>query len=312
MTIDRWHLRRTEGGRRSSRVRTAGSRSYPRSVYPQDEKRDPGDRTELMVTELMDAAQAGSVRADQTFGEYASLFSFLRSCVMQEGRLLELAIAEAAQANPNLKLLPAKAMPIVPSAKEMLKRTPGDAIKGIRFPSRVHSTESYTPDLFIVDQVRHTGLILDVKRNLRTHRPQDVERLRFRMLAVAAIASEWIAERQGPMLIEIETAIIDGADEMSDPESGVFRLAEIDHLLGTEGAAESIARTRAMFADKVQAELRRRCGELFRNEDTGPTLKVVASSAPDTGSGIPLDALPHPFGGAGPSRFGYARRPGLH
>lgn len=312
MTINRWHPRRAEGGRRRLRVRTAGSRSYPRSVYPQDEKRDPGDRSELLVTELMDAAQAGSVRADQTFGEYASLFSFLRSCVMQEGRLLELAIAEAAQAHPNLKLLPVKAMPIVPSAQEMLKRTPGHAIKGIRFPSRVHSTESYTPDLFIVDQVRHTGLILDIKRSLASYRPQEVERLRFRMLAVAAIASEWIAERQGPVLVEVETAIIDGADEMSDPESGVFRLAEIDHLLGTEGAAESIALSRAMFADKVQAELRRRCGELFRNEDASPTLKVVASSAPATASGIPIDAQPQPSGGTGASRFGYARRPGLH
>lgn len=313
MTIDRWHPRRTEGGRRSSKVRGAGFRSYPRVMPRQDDQHGTVDPTELLVAGLMDAARGGSVRADATFGDYASLFAFLRSCVMQEGRLLELAIAEAAQANPDLRLLPPKAMPIVPSAQEMLKRTPGHAIKGIRFPSRVHSSETYTPDLFIVDQVKHTGLILDIKRSLGSYRPQEVERLRFRMLAVASIASEWIVERQGPVLVEVETAIVDGADEVSDHESGVFRLSEIDHLLGTDGAAESITRTRAMFADRVQAELRRRCRDLFQDEDAGPALKVVAESDLAAATRIADDVEPHPWSGsAGAARFGYARRPGLH
>lgn len=261
----------------------------------------------------MEAAQAGSVRADATFGDYASLFAFLRSCVMQEGRLLELAIAEAAQTNPDLMLIPPKAMPIVPSAQEMLKRTPGHAIKGIRFPSRVHSSETYTPDVFIVDQVKHTGLILDIKRSLGSYRPREIEQLRFRMLAVASIASEWIAERQGPVLVEIEIAIIDGADEVSDHESGVFQLSEIDHLLGTDGAAKSISRTRAMFADRVQAELRQRCRDLFQGEDKGSALKVVAASAPEAPERIADDVEPHPWGcSSGAARFGYAKRPGLH
>lgn len=314
MTIDKWHPRRTEEGRRSSKVRVAGFRSYPRPAPRQDDdKSDSADRTEILVSELMEAAQTGSARADATFGEYAPLFGFLRSCVMQEGRLLELAIAEAVKSNPDLKLLPPRAMPIVPSAQEMLKRTPGHAIRGIRFPSRVHSSETYTPDLFIVDQMKHTGLILDIKRSLGSYRPQEVERLRYRMLAVASIASEWIAERQGPVLVEVETAIIDGADEISDHESGVFRLSEIDHLLGADGAAESIARTRAMFADEVQAELRRRCRDLFRYEYGGPTLKVVAAADPEAVATIADDGEPPPLGTAGgAARFGYARRPGLH
>lgn len=313
MTIDRWHPRRTEGGRRSSKVRVAGLGSYPRPMPRQDYARGPDDRTEQLVSELMVAAQAGSVRADATFGNYAPLFGFLRSCVMQEGRLLELAIAEAAHSVPSLKLLPPRAMPIVPSAQEMLKRTPGHAIKGIRFPSRVHSSETYTPDLFIVDQVKHTGLILDIKRSLGSYRPQEIERLRFRMLAVASIASEWIAERQGPVLVEVETAIIDGANEISDHESGVFRLSEIDHLLGSDGAADSIARTRILFARKVQAELRRRCRDLFQDEDVGPSPKVVAAADPEASSRIADDAEPHSWGAAaGSARFGYARRPSLH
>lgn len=312
MMIFRAHPRRTEGGRRSSKVRAAGLRSYPRPMPRQNDEQGRGDGGELLVSKLMEAAQAGSVRPDLTFGDYAHLFGFLRSCVMQEGRLLELAIAEAAQSNPDLKLLPPKAMPIVPSAQEMLKRTPGHAIRGVRFPSRVHSCETYTPDLFIVDQVRDAGLILDIKRSLASHRPQDIERLRLRMLAVASIASEWVAERQGPVLVEVETAIVDGADEISDHENGVFRLSEIDHLLGIEGAAKSIARTRALFADKVQAELRRRCRDLFQSVDDSRSLKVVADADPEAASRIADEAEPHPWSAAGAARFGYARRPGLH
>lgn len=311
MTIDRWHFRRTEGGRCSSKVRVAGRRTYLHPAPRPSDERGTGGRTKLLVSELMDAAQIGPVRADATFGDYASLFGFLRSCVMQEGRLLELAIAEETRSNPALKLLPSKAMPIVPSAQEMLKRTPGHAIKGIRFPSRVHASETYTPDLFIVDQTKHTGLILDIKRSLGSYRPQEVERLRFRMLAVASIASEWVAERQGPVLVEVETAIIDGADEISDHENGVFRLSEIDHLLDIDGAADSIARTRAMFAQKVQAELHRRCRDLFRDEDGGPNLNAVAAD-PEPISSVADDESRPWVGSVGAARFGYARRPSLH
>ena len=84
------------------------------------------------------------------------------------------------------------ALPIVPAAQEMLKRTPADEIKGVPFPSRVHSTETYKPDLFVVNRTKHSGLILDIKRSLGSYRPQEVDRLRFRMLAVAAIAPEWV------------------------------------------------------------------------------------------------------------------------
>lgn len=312
MGTDRWHGRRPEGARGSSVARLAGYRRHfggPGGASPKDSNPQNGG---ALVDEAMRAALAGENRDDATFGDYAPLVGFCRSSVMQEGRLLEMAIEQAVQRNSDLKLLPTQAMPIVPAAQEMLKRTPPDEIKGVRFPSRVHATESYKPDLFVVNQIRHSGLILDVKRNLGSYRPQEVDRLRFRMLAVAAIASEWVAEHQGPLLVKIETAIIDGADEVSDPERGVFRLSEIDHLLGSDGAAESIARTRAMFAERVQAELRRRCRDLFQSDNDSPGLRVVAAAYPGASSRIADDGEPHPWGTTGgAARFGYARRPGL-
>ena len=80
--------------------------------------------TDRLVDEAMKAALAGEVRGDITFGGYASLFGFFRSAVMQEGRLLELAIGQAVQKNPDLKAPAHNAIPIVPAAQEMLKRSP--------------------------------------------------------------------------------------------------------------------------------------------------------------------------------------------
>jgi hypothetical protein len=204
-------------------------------------------------------------------------------------------------------------MPIVPAAQEMLKRTPSEDLKGVRFPSRVHATETYRPDLFVVNRTRHSGLILDIKRSLASYRPQEIDRLRFRMLAVAAIAPEWVAEHQRTLLVEVETAIIDGADEVSDPERGVFRLSEIDMLLEIEGAAASISRVRQAFSRRVQAELTRRCrvlgtkqpddlvAESLKHQAELPAMPTVE----DDPTVVPLSAS-----GARP-RFGYARRPGM-
>jgi len=263
---------------------------------------------EQLASALVKAAQAGSPRADATFGPYASLFGFLHSSAMQEGRLLELAIADVAQTNPNLRILRPGTLPINPSALDMLERTSPEAVKGVRFSPHVYSDKGYKPDLFIVDQATHIGLLLDVKRNLGSHRGQDIEELSARMLAAAYSAGEWIAQRRGPVLVKVETAIIDGADELSDPDRGVFRLSEIDCLLGTEGAAESIYQTRVLFAEKVQAELHRRCCELVQNEDGRRGLTIVASSASEAHSGIRDARQTHD----GTPRFGYARRPGLH
>ena len=131
MRIDRRHFCRPEGARGSSMARLPGYRRQfvqPKVFVPPGPVDNDIDR---LVDEAMKAALAGESRDDITFGDYASLFGFFRSAVMQEGRLLEMAIEQAVQKNPDLKLLPTKPMPIVPAAQEMLKRTPSDEIKGV-------------------------------------------------------------------------------------------------------------------------------------------------------------------------------------
>jgi hypothetical protein len=314
MGIDRWHGSRPEGARGSSVARLAGYRRHFPQVGSQALKVSLQAGVGILVDQAMAAALASETRDDNTFGDYASVFGFCRSAVMQEGRLLEDSIALAVRRHTDLMLLPPKPMPIVPAAQEMLKRTPSDEIKGIRFPSRVHATESYRPDLFVVNRAKHSGLILDAKRSLPSYRPQEIDRLRFRMLAVAAIASEWIVENRGPLLVSVETAIVDGADEISDHERGVFRLSEIDELLGTDGTSGFVKQVREGFSRRVQEELERRCrtvlGHPVRGGPGAAALNPSTPSAevsPPCGEVIGMKA-------AGPTerRFGYAQRPGLH
>lgn len=314
MRMDSWHSRRSEGARGTSVARLAGYRRPFRRAGHNPLPTSVENGADRLIDEAMKAALAGEVRTDITFGEYASLFGFFRSAVMQEGRLLEVAIAHAIEREPHLQLLTTRPMPIVPAAQEMLKRTPSDEIKGIRFSARVHSTETYRPDLFVVHRTKHSGLIFDIKRSLSSYRPQEVDRLRFRMLAVASIASEWVAENRGPLLVEIETAIVDGADTVSDHERGVFRLSEIDALLETDGVAAFVMGVREEYSRRVRAELGRRCRGL---ETAQP------DPAPDNPSANPIDSPPTPAGSedlavlafqvsGAERRFGYARRASLH
>lgn len=314
MRTDKWHGRRPEEARGVSVARLSSYRRHFRQRETPLLSRFPSADVTPLVEEAISAALARESRGDATFGSYATLLSFCRSAVMQEGRLLESSIASAVRQSSDLAMLPSKAMPIVPAAREMLKRTPTHEIKGIRFPSRVHTEESYKPDLFVVNRSEHSGLILDIKRCLSSYRPQEVDRLRYRMLAVAAIAPEWVAENRGPRLVDVETAIVDGADEISDHKRGVFRLSEIDDLLGTQNTAEFVAHVRLEFAKQVQQELDRRCRSLtgfpgehdLKSKALNRPSEVEHQLPPDVGT----PSMQHTS--ASQPHFGYARRPRLH
>jgi len=312
MRTDRGHFRRPEGVRGSSVARRAGYRrhfAFPATGTPAGRRAEPDSNR--LVEEALNAALEREVRIDPTFGDYASLGGFFRSAEMQDGRLLETALDEVLKANPNLLLLPPKAMPIVPAATEMLKRTPLENTRDIRFPARVHSTESYTPDKLVVHRGEHVALILDLKRDVSKHRPQEIRRLCSRMASVVAIAPEWLAEHCGQLVVEVQTAIIDGADKISDHERRIFRLSEIDQLLDTEGAAEFVARTREKFSRRVQQEFGRQCHAFavaggFRSPEIS-TSNPVADAAASAGTVVPI-----PAPAARQPRFGFVRQAASH
>lgn len=312
MRIDRGHFRRPEGVRGSTGARRTCYRRHfgsPATVSSSAPRVAPD--CDRLVEEALTAALERDVRVDPTFGDYATLGGFFRSAEMQDGRLLETALDEVLQGNPNLLLLPPKAMPIVPAATEMLKRTPLENTRDIRFPVRVHSTESYTPDKLVVHRGEHVALILDLKRDVSKHRPQEIRRLCSRMASVVAIAPEWLAEHCGQLVVEVHTAIIDGADEVSDHERRIFRLSEIDQLLDTEGAAEFIIRTREKFSQRVQQEFGRQCHAFavaggFRSPEMN-TANLMPATAASAGTVVPI-----PGPAARQSRFGFVRQTARH
>jgi len=155
-------------------------------------------------------------------------------------------------------------MPIVPAAREFLKRNEWSSLEGIRLRSEVHARESYTPDLVLVNGKRHAALIMDVKRSLASYQERRLNALRQRMMSVALIAADWLyVECKAPAVSEVGIAVVDGADEASDHTKGIFGLSELGHLLEVAGAGEALAYLRTMFAARVHEELERECRDVL-------------------------------------------------
>ncbi|MGO4832465.1 hypothetical protein AB4144_09265, partial [Rhizobiaceae sp. 2RAB30] len=77
----------------------------------------------------------------------------------------------------------------------------------------------------------------------------------------------------------VSTAIIDGSDEISDHDKGVFSLSEIDALLEIGGAGAAMAHLRSMFARNVRAELMKQCQVVVGTTADG--IGLVASRSDD-------------------------------
>lgn len=222
---------------------------------------------ERLVTQAVDAVRACAAKPDDTFGSWGELVAAIRSTAFHEGLLLERGVARLALCNPDLIVVPMdRPMPIVPAAREILRRNNGP-LPGIRLSSEVHARETYAPDLVIVDKVRHTALILDVKRSLVSYETRRLNDLRSRMMAAAMIAGDWLSiECRTPPVGDVSVAIIDGSDEAIDHDRGVWGLSEIGDLLEIEGAAEAMAMLRHRFGEEVRSIFTERCRTVLLRE----------------------------------------------
>jgi hypothetical protein len=243
---------------------------------------------ERLVEQAIDAVSGCSAKSDATFGVWAEIVAAIRSTAFHEGMLLERAIARLASCNPDLSVVPLeRPMPVVPAAREVLRRNEG-VLRGLRLSPEVHSRETYAPDLVIVDRKRHAALILDVKRSLLSYEMPRLNELRSKMLAVAMIASDWLTlECRTPPIVDVSVAIIDGSDETIDHERGIWGLSEIDDLLEIEGAGAAMGVLRELFGQRVRALLAERCQkevqQIFDDrsltERSGEEVVAEASSA---------------------------------
>lgn len=235
---------------------------------------------ERLVAQAIDAVRACSAKPDDTFGDWGELVAAIRSTAFHEGMLLERAVARLALCNPNLLVVQLdKPMPIVPAAREILRRNDGP-LTGIRLSPEVHARESYAPDIVIVDRARYSALILDIKRSLASYETRRLNDLRSRMMASAMIASDWLSiECRTPPVGDVAIAIIDGSDDAIDHDRGVWGLSEIGELLEINGAGAAMAMLRERFGQKVRQQGIAVPGTLSFGEEVEARVARIAPSS---------------------------------
>ncbi|KQZ21695.1 hypothetical protein ASD50_05035 [Mesorhizobium sp. Root552] len=129
-------------------------------------------------------------------------------------------------------------------------------------------------------------------------------------MAAALIGADWLyVECKAPPVSDVGIAIVDGADEASDPDRGAFGLAGIGELLEVTGAGEALGCLRTMFAVRVRAELERQCREALartegvrRPEYTGTDSGQVRSDDAGSGEGGAVDPVAIGFDSPGTAR----------
>jgi len=225
-----------------------------------------------LVDQALEAIRAGKARSDEVFGDYAELNSFVRAVTFHEGILLEQGLERLASLSPDLRVIKlSEPLPIVPAALELLERNEWDALEAIHLRADVHYKMSYSPDLLILDRVARRAIIIDVKRSLSSYQESKLKALRRKMMAAALTAGDVLHQQGRQGIAEIDIAIIDGSDEQSAQERGVFALREVGELLRLPYAGEAMLKLREMFAARVQEEMQQLCQRL-----------VMAPAEPDT------------------------------
>lgn len=142
------------------------------------------------------------------------------------------------------------------------------------------------------------ALIIDVKRSVSSYKPRTLAELRSRMMASALVVRDVLErDHDAPPVARADIAIIDGAGDCRDEAKGIFALADLDWILRVEGAAEAIARLRALFGTKVRAVLDRRCeaivGPRLEQRRVAATSRVPHAAGSRSGKGS-AEAHPNP------------------
>ncbi|KQS77249.1 hypothetical protein ASG25_04660 [Rhizobium sp. Leaf384] len=222
---------------------------------------------EMLIDKAIAAIAEGEPADDEILGHYVHVASLVRAISFREGKLLEQAVERLSKANPDLIVLTQSIkLPLVKTAIEAIAGNAWHDLDGIKFDSEAPAKGSYTPDLIIVNRVRHSASILDLKRSLASYGDTSrLEELKAKMMATAMILPDWLYKNQKRVMVDtVGVAIVDGASRPSSHETGIWALSEIDDLLEIDGAAACMAELRRRFGIRVQqlleAEARKALG----------------------------------------------------
>lgn len=254
---------------------------------------DVADDLDLLIDRAVAAIANGEPVEDEILGHYVHIASLVRAVSFREGKLLEQAVERLAKANPNITVLTQSLkLPLVKAALEAVSGNDWSSLDGIKLDCETPAKGTYTPDLIIVNRIRHTAYILDLKRSLASYGDTSrLEELKMKMMASAMVLPDWLYKHHKRLMVDtVEVAIVDGASRPSNHANGVWALSEIDDLLEIDGVAACMAQLRLRFGRKVQqlleAEARKAIG--IHDQPVSDVPTGVASSCPAIRSRIDL------------------------
>ena len=200
----------------------------------------------------------------------------IRSATTLEGALLEKGIALVAGCHPDLDRIHLdRPLPVHDAAKAIFRRNDWARASSLRLDSQTITREFYRPDLLLIDGARQLGLMLDIKRSVASLKPRALVDLRARMMASALVTRDMLErEYDAPPIARVEIAIIDCSGERRDEARGILTLADLDWLLGIEGAAATLAHLRRIYGSEVRRLLDERCRAIV-----GPQRLIAAGGA---------------------------------
>lgn len=213
---------------------------------------------DVLIDKAIAAIIDGEPVEDEILGGYINLASMVRAVSFREGKLLEQAFERLSKQNPDLVVLvQSLKLPLVKAAVEAVTGNDWRQLDGVRLDCEAPARGSYTPDLILVNRVKHLAFILDLKRSLASYGDTTrLEELKLKMLASAMVLPDWLYKNHKRLMVDnVGVAIVDGASRPSDHASGVWALSEIDDLLEIDGAAACMAELRVRFGRRVQTLL---------------------------------------------------------
>lgn len=184
----------------------------------------------------------------------ADVSALLRTVPAAEGRLIERGIGLIAGLNPDLVVLTENIrLPVTKAALDLVERNDPRHYASLTLDADSGGRRGYTPDLIILNKKTRLAYVIDVKRSLSSYDALRLQELKRRMLAGALTVPDLLYREHHRLVAEeVQVVILDAQNASRDTSTGIWPVADLDHLLSVEGAGKAIAYLRRSFQQGIE------------------------------------------------------------